>query len=71
MKTYYFAIIIAILILGSTLLITSWGYILTSIKAFFKRSVKASDDVDVYYKHKHTAKIEIQASDRDALRRKK
>lgn len=71
MNTYYFAISIAILILGSTFLITSWGFIMESIRSFFKRAEKSTGVVDLYFQEKHTAKIGIQSSDRDGLRRKK
>lgn len=42
-----------------------------SIRSFFKREEKSTDAVGLYFKEKHAAKIGIQSSDRDGLRRKK
>lgn len=71
MNMYYFATLIAILILGTTFLITSWGFIVAKVRGFLKRLGKRLYPINGYIKDKQTSKVEIRSSDRDGLRRKK
>ena len=47
MNTYYLAILIAILILGSTFLITSWGFVIAQLKYFIKEFTRRIKPVPI------------------------